>query len=118
MAVRLSPFHGSPFEIAMQHLSLPPSPLLERLPELSSGIEEVVLRALAKEPGQRFASVQDFAIALQQAAQRTTSLPATLLSGIAPRAKSTGLFPTPPEAVVQEQFAGRKIAQAWQEPTR
>ena len=61
------PFHGSPFEIAMQHLSLPPPPLRERLPDLSPAIEEVVLRALAKEPGQRFSSVRDFAAALQRA---------------------------------------------------
>jgi serine/threonine protein kinase len=61
------PFHGSPFEIAMQHLSLPPPPLRERMPDLSPAIEEVVLRALAKEPAQRYASVQDFAAALQQA---------------------------------------------------
>ena len=61
------PFHGSPFEIAMQHLSLPPPPLRERMPDLPPALEEVVLRALAKEPAQRYASVQDFAAALQQA---------------------------------------------------
>src|SRR2546421_7146117 len=69
------PFHGSPFEIAMQHLSLPPPPLRERLPDLSPGIEEVVLRALAKEPGQRFASVQDFTAALQRACDESTAVP-------------------------------------------
>src|SRR5215469_8504800 len=69
------PFHGSPFEIAMQHLSLPPPPLRERLPDLSPGIEEVVLRALAKEPGQRFASVQDFAAALQRACDEPAAVP-------------------------------------------
>ncbi len=62
------PFHGTPIEIAMQHLSIPPTPLREQAPELSPAIEEVVLRALAKEPGQRFAHVQDFASALQDAA--------------------------------------------------
>ncbi len=69
------PFHGSPFEIAMQHLSLPPPPLRERLPKLSPGIEEVVLRALAKEPGQRFASVQDFAAALLRACDEPAAVP-------------------------------------------
>src|SRR5947209_1341058 len=57
---------GSPFEIAMQHLSLPPPPLRKHMPDLSPAIEEVVLRALAKEAGQRFASVQDFAVALHR----------------------------------------------------
>src|SRR2546425_6341885 len=64
-----SPFLGTPIEIAMQHLSRPPSPLREQVPDLSPAIEEVVQRALAKEPEQRFASVKDFAMALRDAAQ-------------------------------------------------
>ena len=64
-----SPFLGTPIEIAMQHLSRPPSPLREQVPDLSPAIEEVVQRALAKEPEQRFASVKDFAMVLQDAAQ-------------------------------------------------
>jgi predicted ATPase/DNA-binding CsgD family transcriptional regulator/tRNA A-37 threonylcarbamoyl transferase component Bud32 len=64
-----SPFLGTPIEIAMQHLSRPPSPLREQVPDLSPDIEEIVQQALAKEPEQRFASVKDFAMALQDAAQ-------------------------------------------------
>ena len=62
-----SPFHGTLIEVAMQHLTMPPTPLHEQLPELSPAIEEVVLRAMAKEPEQRFTRVQDFAAALQDA---------------------------------------------------
>ncbi|HWZ17222.1 MAG TPA: protein kinase [Ktedonobacteraceae bacterium] len=62
-----SPFHGTLLEVAMQHLTMPPTPLREQLPELAPAIEEVVLRALAKEPEQRFTRVQDFAVALQDA---------------------------------------------------
>ena len=62
-----SPFHGTLIEVAMQHLTMPPTPLREQLPELSPAIEEVVLRAMAKEPEQRFTKVQDFAAALQEA---------------------------------------------------
>src|SRR2546421_621478 len=54
------PFSGPPIQIAMQQLSTPPASLCEQVPDLSPAIEEVVLRALAKEPGQRFAHVQDF----------------------------------------------------------
>jgi class 3 adenylate cyclase len=43
------------------------------VPELSPAIEEVVLRALAKEPEQRFARVQDFATALEHASKPTVS---------------------------------------------
>ena len=63
----MSPFHGTLIEIAMQHLTMSPTPLREQLPELAPAIEEVVLRALAKEPERRFTSVQDFAVALQDA---------------------------------------------------
>lgn len=63
------PFHGSPIEIAMQHISTPPPSLVKEVPHLSSTVEEVVLRALAKRPEQRFASVQEFAHALEQAFQ-------------------------------------------------
>src|SRR6266700_2251936 len=62
-----SPFLGTLIEVAMQHLTMPPPPLHEQLPDLAPAIEEVVLRALAKEPEQRFTRVQDFAAALQDA---------------------------------------------------
>jgi len=67
------PFSGSPIEIAMQHLSTPPAPLHEHVPALPPVVEEVVLRALSKEPKDRFASVQDFASALQRAWQEGVS---------------------------------------------
>lgn len=65
------PFSGSAFEIAMQHVSVPPPSLHEYIPGISPAIEEIVMRVLAKEPPQRFASVQDFASALQRAYQYT-----------------------------------------------
>ena len=68
-----SPFHGTLIEVAMQHLTMPPPPLREQIPEISPAIEEVVLRALAKEPEQRFARVQDFAEALQDASLATST---------------------------------------------
>ena len=63
------PFEGSVSEVMVQHLSLPPPSLRERVPAISAGVEQVVLRALAKEPKERFASVQDFATALERASQ-------------------------------------------------
>src|SRR5215467_369487 len=61
------PFQGPFLEVAVQHISVPPPSLREQMPELSPAIEEVILRALAKEPEQRFARVEDFAQALQEA---------------------------------------------------
>src|SRR6266566_4774023 len=61
------PFQGSFAEIAVKHtLALPPS-LLEKIPDLPPAVEEVVKKALAKDPQQRFENVQIFAIALEKA---------------------------------------------------
>jgi len=63
------PFHGSITEIVGQHLSVPPPPLHGRIPMVSPDAEQVVMTALAKDPRQRFASVEAFATALEQASQ-------------------------------------------------
>lgn len=62
------PYSGSNFfEIAFQHVQTLPRPPRQIVPTLSVAIEEVVLKALSKEPWQRYARVQDFAGALEQA---------------------------------------------------
>ena len=63
------PFEGSASEVMAQHLSVPPLPLHERMLEIPPEIEQVVLRALAKDPKDRFASVAAFSAALEQASQ-------------------------------------------------
>lgn len=63
------PFHGSMTEIVAQHLMVPPPPLDEKVPTISPDVEQVVLVALAKDPKERFGSVQAFATALAQAYQ-------------------------------------------------
>lgn len=68
------PFSGSPFEIVAQHLSMPPPSLCEQVHDLEPTIEAVVLRAMAKDPEHRFASVQEFAAALADACQPTQPL--------------------------------------------
>jgi predicted ATPase/serine/threonine protein kinase/DNA-binding CsgD family transcriptional regulator len=60
------PFSGSVQQIASQHLSTPPSSLRAEMPWISSNVESIVFKALAKDPQQRFASVQDFANALEE----------------------------------------------------
>lgn len=69
------PFHGSFPEIAMKHSLVPPPPLHEKIPTIPPEVEQVVLTALAKDPGGRFPSVQAFATALEQASQSTTMAP-------------------------------------------
>src|SRR5438874_4918046 len=74
------PFEGSATEVMVQQLTMPPPPLHEQVATIRLGIEQVVLRVLAKEPKERFASVQDFAEALEQASQRVSSPPGLLPS--------------------------------------
>lgn len=61
------PFHGAVLEIMWKHVQSQPPPLRERVPTLAPQIEQVVLTALAKNPSQRFARVQDFALAFEHA---------------------------------------------------
>jgi len=61
-------FQGSFTEIAIKHIQVPPPPLREKVPMLSPAVEQVVLTALAKDPKQRFATIQAFATALEDAA--------------------------------------------------
>jgi predicted ATPase/class 3 adenylate cyclase/DNA-binding CsgD family transcriptional regulator len=61
------PFSGSMREVTNQHLLVPPPPLRLRIPAISSSIEQIMLKALAKEPQQRFENVQAFAHALREA---------------------------------------------------
>jgi peptide/nickel transport system substrate-binding protein len=63
------PFSGSFTELVTQHLWQPPPSLYGRAPGISPTVEQVVLRALAKDPKERFASVAAFAAALEQASQ-------------------------------------------------
>lgn len=71
------PFRGSAMGVAVQHMHEPPPPLREKQPSISPAVEQVVMRALAKDPRARFPRVQDFALALANA---SPSAPATSLS--------------------------------------
>ncbi len=68
----MPPFLGSQVEVAIQQERAQPPSLCKRIPTLPSTVEEVVFIALAKESEQRFASIQAFANALEQAAKDAT----------------------------------------------
>ena len=67
------PFTGSVQQIASQHLSAHPSLLRTKMPAISSAVEQVVMKALDKDPKQRFAHVVDFALALEEAFDAETT---------------------------------------------
>lgn len=61
------PFQGNMSEILAQHCKASPRSLRHFIPDLPFNIESTVLKALAKDSRQRFASVHDFAQALTHA---------------------------------------------------
>lgn len=60
------PFNGTFYEVLGQHMHVLPPSLRERGVAISPMMEQVVMRALAKDARQRFACVRDFALALEQ----------------------------------------------------
>src|SRR5579883_2003669 len=65
------PLQGTSIAIITQQLHTPPPPLRSQVPGIPALVEEVVNKALAKEPEKRFASMKAFADALEQASQLT-----------------------------------------------
>lgn len=63
------PFHGTVEEIANQHVLAQPPSLVAKVPSLPPAIEQVVFKALAKDPYQRYENVQEFATALERASR-------------------------------------------------
>lgn len=63
------PFQGSSSEIIAQHLAMIPRSLREHAPQISEEVEQVIQKAVTKNPRERFSDVLAFASALQQASQ-------------------------------------------------
>lgn len=63
------PFRGTVSELVVQHLSVAPRSLCERVPLLSMEVNAVIQRGLAKDSRLRFASIREFAIALREASK-------------------------------------------------
>jgi serine/threonine protein kinase len=63
------PFQGSFTELCTQHLFAAPPPLVEKLARFSPEVEQVVMKALQKDPKQRYESIQLFAHAFEEASQ-------------------------------------------------
>ena len=88
------PFHGSLTEVYAKHLHAAPPPLRAKAPDLSPAVEDVVLTALAKDPQERFKSMQVFATAFEGACREASPPPVYAV------ARAAVLPPTIPAAPV------------------
>ncbi len=63
------PFEGSDYEVRVAQINNPPpSPCATGCPDLPAAIEKVVIKAMAKDPAERFATAGEFRRALEEAA--------------------------------------------------
>lgn len=96
------PFDGeSAVTIAMQQVTAEPVPPSQRNPAVGPALDAVVLRALAKDPAQRYATADDLLAALQQARE-----------GIVPAAAPNGAPTAPTALLVPPAAAGAAGAAA------
>jgi len=107
------PFQGgSLLEVAVQHVQQPPMPPRDRVPSISPAVNDLVLRALAKDPNDRFATASGMRVALVAAmaeanvdvGERTKNAPVVTVSnppGLA--APRRGRIPLPSPAPATRQ---------------
>jgi len=91
------PFSGSSTQVAVQHTLTSPPPLREKVPTLPSLVEQVVVRALANDPSERFPTVEAFARALEGASLENASgqtMPAPEAYYVAARPSSSHGLPS------------------------
>ena len=74
------PFQGSFAEIAVKQTMATPLSLRQKVPSLSPAVEAVVMKALAKEPQNRYPTIRDFATALRLASTRTAAASSSIVT--------------------------------------
>jgi eukaryotic-like serine/threonine-protein kinase len=100
MLTGTTPFSGeSPVEIAMKHLSDPPRPPSVERPDIPPDLDMVVLRALAKNPDDRFQTAEEMNAELERVSRgagvttETADAATAVLSGTALSAAPTSIIP-------------------------
>jgi eukaryotic-like serine/threonine-protein kinase len=86
------PFSGSSVEIAYQQTHAPLPSLSQKVPGISPGVENVVMRGLARDPGSRFVDVSAFVSTLAQA---QNGQPGSVTPRVSAPAQPTGVIALP-----------------------
>jgi eukaryotic-like serine/threonine-protein kinase len=90
------PFSGdTPVEIAMKHLSTVPEPPSSKRAEIPRDLDMVVMRALAKDPSERYHSAEEMDADLRRVARGVAISPAT-------EEAATAIISRPPTTAVTE----------------
>jgi eukaryotic-like serine/threonine-protein kinase len=90
------PFSGdTPVEIAMKHLSRVPDPPSSKRAEIPRDLDLVVMRALAKDPSERYQSAEEMDADLRRVSRGTAISPAT-------EEAATAIIARPPATVATE----------------
>jgi len=94
-----TPFNGdTPIEIAMKHLNEAPRPPSDLRPEIPPELDQIVLRALAKEPHDRYQAAEEFSADLDRVeaglpvSPETTAAATAVLTG-PPLTEATQVLP-------------------------
>ena len=113
------PFDGSFAELCAQHLTTMPTSIRTKNPTITPDVEHVLFMALAKDPRQRFGSVEAFARALGQANEPTYRIsegpqPVSVLQpppppGVQPPPSGGNLVPPPPPGMQPYQSPGMNM---------
>jgi eukaryotic-like serine/threonine-protein kinase len=110
------PFTGdTPVEIAMRHLSDPPRPPSTIRPEIPPDLDMIVLRALAKNPDDRFQTAEemDAELARVEDGGSVTAITADAATAVL---SGTSLAASAPTAIAAPRRAERRPGYRYQEP--
>jgi eukaryotic-like serine/threonine-protein kinase len=111
-----TPFEGeTPIEIAMKHLNEAPRPPSELRREIPPELDQIVLRALAKDPHDRYQSAEEFSADLDRV---EAGLPVAPETSAAATAVLTGLPATAATQVIPREAGTRAAPPTRVTPTR
>ncbi len=79
----VTPFAAEAFpELVLKIATKPPMPLRSYAPDVPLGLEKVILKCLEKDPGRRYATIGDLAVALMEFGPRRSKLSVERITGV------------------------------------